>query len=312
MKPGTSITLNGNNQYEVVNVSSQPALFVRAAPPQTQETSTDVGLILFKSSDCATATLGRVQPIALGNQNNKNELSNRVLIAGYGITSPGADDSGVLHAGYNEWAVSDYSKTDPALAGAVQSLAKNIVKIPDDQLIMMGDRTAVYTFMNQKGQKIADRAVDMSGMKKIEASLPLPGDSGGAAIAFDSHNKPYIVGVTSMAAPQAMPLGSRLLVLDPSAPQAEPIFMADLTPMTPFDDPATMMAKATDEMMKKLVELKYIDASNTVLKNFGVMQTSGRMAMGTYASVTNSLNYPYITATLAAFEKARDAANYCQ
>jgi hypothetical protein len=323
---GTRISLNDNPAYEVVAVVQQPKMAVTttaaaasadgktltALPLPSKETSTDVAMVLFKSTDCSTSTLGGVEPLKLANAQVKAGLSNKVLIAGYGLTAPGGSDAGTLHAGYNEWTVSDYSVTaDPKMADLVKAVARS-KRIPEDSLIMMGDRDQMLAFINTKGQKISSSLTNLTAFKQPEGALPLPGDSGSAAIAFDSKNNPYVVGVTSMADPNSVPFGASILVVDPASPSKEPIFSADITEKGFFDSEEDLTAKAMDGAMAKLLELKYLDGNDNVLKDFGVLRTSGRAAMGTYASVLNPQNNAFITQGLEQLKKTRDAANYCQ
>jgi hypothetical protein len=313
---GEKITLNENGEYRVVDVVIQQnvsAIQMREAPLKNTlyETNTDVALVLFESTNCAKSEISTVSPLRLVSNDVKEGLSNRILIAGYGLTQPDREDGGTLHSGYTEWDLSDYSESGKQLLE--QAMIRDILRrgrAPEDGLVIMADRTDVSGFVNLKGQKLAMKSIDLPNPSSSAKAHPLQGDSGGPAIAFDRNNTPYVVGVASLAGPYAMPLYHHLQIVDTDT--KEVIETIDVTPIEEGQSLQRLLRNAMVPTHKILLEKKFIDLSNTVLKGFAVIVKTARVAMGQYASVLSSLNFPFITENLSKFEKARDAANYCQ
>jgi|GEM_PF-2627219 len=309
LMPGDSIELNDQASFEVVAIekTAQENDFPKGQPG----TNTDLALILFKSNDCANSKLSDVSPIPLATDVNRADLSNRVLIAGYGISGPNRGDAGVLRAGYNEWSWSDYSKP----TADQQKMASSLIArghLPQNSLILAGERTDMFGFVNEKGKKLSSRGVDFSGMNPNppKDAVALSGDSGSAAIAFDSQQRPYIVGVTSEASDHAMVSERAMVALEPN--QSKPFYQTTLPPEDPRQRIDLPMANANRDLLKTLTVAGYLDQNRTVLKDFAVMIHQSRQSFSLYASVLNSENQTFIRQALDQLSAQRDAAGYCQ
>jgi len=309
LMPGDSIELNDQASFEVVAIekTAQENSFPKGQPG----TSTDLALILFKSNDCANSKLSDISPIPLATDANRADLSNRVLIAGYGISGPNHGDAGTLRAGYNEWSWSDYSKP----TADRQKLASSLITrghLPQNCLMLAGERTDIVGFVNETGKKLSSQGADFSGMNPNppKDAVALSGDSGSAAIAFDSQQQPYIVGVTSEASDRAVASPRVVFALEPE--NSSPIFQTTVPPEDPRQRIDLPMVNANRDLLKKLTTDGYLDQNRTVLKNFGVMVRQSRLSFSLYASVLNSENQTFIRQALDKLSAQRDAAGYCQ
>lgn len=312
LAPGQSITLNGDSQYEVVE-----ALMPEDA--MANDTVSDIALIMFESCSCKTSKLANVNPIPLAYDMIKSKLSNQVLIAGYGKTSPEDDKYGALRAGYNEWILSDYSDTKKMEDYKLPTLfALKKMGLPLNMLFMASGRMDMYAYSNTKGEKISNEGIALPRKDEANGAVPLPGDSGGPAIAFDEKGNPYVVGVTSMAAPSGLPGPDHVALIDTAgiAAAKEPLWSTEIQETEEANKNSitkrTALSSAMRELSQKIVELGYADSSNNVLKDFAVIRVQARLSFGMYASLLNHTNAVFMAKGLSNLERKRDAANYCQ
>ncbi len=304
---GSKITLNDNPEYEVVSVISAPGKLEQRG---LSIVSTDLSLVMFKSTHCENSALTDIKPISIANEKIANELSKNVLIAGYGITSPEGTVSGVLHAGYNQWAVSDFGQNaskeihDPIVE--VSKMASGI----DNALMMIDGRPSVSAIQNLVGSRIGNNlpiSVDLSS--RYTSALPQHGDSGSSAIQFDAKGKPYIVGVDSMGAPQVNASEVKLAIVND---QNQILMDKNLGQMTSEEQLKNSLRAAMDEALKILTEQSYVSRSQIVLKQFVVILNTDRVGMGIYSSVVDQKNHEFIDHALKKMTKQRDSEKFCQ
>ena len=301
MHSGDMINLNDNPNYRAVEIIAQKGM---SALVNDESVSTDIALILFKADRCEQSTLGEVDPIPLATQKNKAQLSNRVLLAGYGETQFGLGNAGTLHAGYNHWMLSDYSQVKyPELIPGIKEHLKNVMETAQNQLVLGGGRTEVAWFTNIAGKKISGE-LGAGTVIEHESAVDLPGDSGGPAFAFDKSGNPFIVGVTSEVSSNARPKVAQLLARGPK----NELITKVTVPMT-----ENGLDVASNQLHSVLLKLKVIDSSNYALMDFKVVQIRDRLAYGMYASTSNPINDRFILGNLKKFEGIRDQSkNFCQ
>lgn len=265
---------------------------------------TDLAIVKFVSNKNLNKKLVGAKPIQIALQADETLFTGNVLLAGYGITNA-ESDSGTLYAGQNTVAEGDpVSKAKLHTLIGPQSGSKYPLR--SDYIHLMARRLTTYeSFDYVEGFTVsADGGLYYSANVGLEQyveskSIALPGDSGGALIAF-KNNQAIIIGVTSdVCVTCAGSIVKEVTILDQRLKTEKTIVVDENMNGNGRSINATLLkVLAQAGVLDQDPDYKEGFITNT---DFSFEFKMDRMAVNGYVSTTHAANSKFISETLKKF-----------
>ena len=301
MKRGDVIAISGK-QVRVAAVRSLGAIETTDVINQ-RSFDTDMALILVESLTPGKPTvIADIAAIPIANQEVASSLSEDILFAGFGMQKRNENKTGEMRAGINKWVVSNYSLPgdEERKLGMEQMVRDN--QSDDEQLVTLGKREWSSTENFKKGNSLVPKKPNQNLANGENAAIPLPGDSGSAAIAFDPNHQAYIVGVTSKTGEDAIGTETYYKMTTPSGEEIAYTIPAVISPGIQKQ----MVQAGLMEFLDQLQAQGWVDSKLVLLKDATFQINKTIYEVGTYASVFTPMNQAFLAKNIGSLEHMRD------
>ena len=311
---GDPILINGvqNEAIEVVRELSSFARMPIAGQITPQKNSypvlTDAALILFHPLNCDQSATAQLPMLAIANTNQKSLLSSRVLLAGYGNSNRYHESLAGLNAGYNFAVFDDWSANEMGRMVKAQGDRIEALDLDREEIRVFTEQTQGEVMMNVRA---GEKVIALS--KKMNLSLsamvsPLPGDSGGPAIAFDGASA-YLVGIVSRGRDNILNSPIEIRAVDGSGK----LIASSVIPERTQDNQANQDARiaAQKDVFMHLWTHAYLDFNMTALQDFMMVSSYTAITIDEYTSVISEPNRLFIENGLESLRLLRDAKPLC-